>query len=94
MNAQYFINKFEAIPEDQWCVDEYENQDGCKCAYGHCGVNIGNTTDEGFALHEIIHSGLRVFVDMVNDGSAIGYNQATPKQRILAALRDAKSKGR
>lgn len=43
---QYFIDKFEAIPEENWCISS------------------------------------------VNDGLDERYQQPTPKQRILAALRD------
>lgn len=38
-DVQYFINKFEAIPEDEWVVGALIR--GHKlCANGHCGVRV------------------------------------------------------
>jgi len=37
-DANYFIVKFEAIPEGQWHTGDYVNKDDprCLCALGHC----------------------------------------------------------
>lgn len=40
MNAQYFIDKFQAIPEENWCTEFFQNEEGQCCANGHCGVRI------------------------------------------------------
>lgn len=92
--VQFFIDKFEAIPENKWNVNSYINIEGDKmCAYGHCGVR---GMDESFrnypearalAAIGINHFGYDKFVD-INDGGSSGYDQPTPKQRILAALYD------
>lgn len=39
MNTQYFINKFQATPEEKWCTGRLENEEGQHCANGHCGVD-------------------------------------------------------
>ncbi len=45
----YFISKFEAIPEDKWVIGVVRTNDGRCCAMGHCGVtysdNIGFGSD-------------------------------------------------
>lgn len=95
-DVSYFIRKFEAIPEDQWCRGNYE-ENGSHCAYGHCGVNNGNAMPNEMpkearlmgSLFNVINS----TVVYVNDGTDIRYQQHTPKQRILAALHDIKMKG-
>jgi hypothetical protein len=90
----YFIAKFEAIPEDKWCTDSYEFQ-GRHCALGHCGLNGGNDTpaatpEEAGVLLELFRE-IRASVTDVNDGLDARYRQDTPKQRILAALREVSS---
>lgn len=92
-DVDYFINKFEAIPEDKWCTGNYIDKAGNHCALGHCGERavLGGLTEEAKAL-----SGLFTQIDDepagVNDGHSDAYNQPTPKQRILSALRDIKAK--
>ncbi len=89
MDAQYFINKFTAITEDRWTIKTFSDRLGRCCAMGHCG---GPSTDEAEWLeYRFRQLGLTVF--QVNDGSDPRYQQPTPKQRILAALRDAKERG-
>jgi len=36
--VDYFIKKFEAIPEDKWCEGAWSNSKGANCANGHCGI--------------------------------------------------------
>lgn len=87
MDAQYLIEKLEAIPEDQWTTDVDEL--GRRCALGHCGMTEDEIdTEESLAL--AILSQIWMVVLLINEG---GEQQATPKQRILAALRDAKERG-
>ncbi len=89
-DIDYFIAKFEAIPEDQWTVGVYE-KDGKCCAVGHCGYrDLPNGefvyTPEGKALWGISDS-----VAAVNDGKGILSEYApTPKQRVLKHLRALK----
>ena len=89
-NADYFIAKFEAIPEEKWTTLTYHEGDK-SCALGHCGRTIGGCTQESRALGDLFEKhGL--WVPDVNDGCDSRYPQPTPKQRILAALRDIKAK--
>ncbi len=82
-NRDYFIAKFEAIPDEKWTTGVFVHGDRC-CALGHCGPNIGYYTPEAFALSSMLgHQ-----ASFINDGFDSRYLQPTPKQRILAALRD------
>lgn len=85
-DVNYFIEKFEAIPEEKWCVGDFVVGDKC-CAFGHCGVTKGTLdSPESIALSRIVKD-TRRFI-MLNDGDHQLYRQPTPKQRVLAALRD------
>lgn len=86
-DVDYFINKFEAIPEEEWGTGTYNNLEGQKCAYGHCGAPYN--TEETEALDKIRGPG-NWAIATINDGKCPLYNQDTPKQRILAALNDLK----
>lgn len=94
-NADYFINKFEPIPESKWCIYAMINDKGQKCARGHCNAGIRMDIKiypsiEDNALCELFEK-LGHQVWDVNNGYHGPYQQLTPKQRILAALRDIKA---
>jgi hypothetical protein len=95
-NVDYFINKFEAIPEDQWCTGTFvDPYNGSHCALGHCGVNKNSNTNwpqESLDLMKLLHN--YVNVTSINDGKDFKYQQETPKQRILAALKNIKETGK
>lgn len=89
-DISYFITKFEAIPEELWCTGKlaiYEQ----RCVLGHCGV-VGyasyDLTPEALTLAQC----LPICPQAINDFRTPAYPQPTPKQRILAALRDAQGK--
>jgi len=98
-NVDYFINKFEAIPDIYWTSFKYVNGNAY-CAMGHCGFRHFTVTPEGKALDALFDKyGIHVLA--VNDG-AHGYfnmNEAreiqnwywaqageTPKERVLNVL--------
>lgn len=91
--VDFFIAKFEQIPEDNWGIKDL-SRGNKKCAYGQCGIdaNLDNATNEGFALsalfmheHPMFCFYLSWLPVQINDGTDSRYNQPTPKQRILAA---------
>lgn len=86
----YFIAKFEAIPEDKWCVNTFTDGDGRCCAQGHCGDRSHIVAPpECMALKSLLFGEFDgTVVSAVNDGNDPRYQQPTPKARILAALRD------
>jgi len=50
-NLDYFIDKFEKIPEEMWCIGTPE-RDGKRCAAGFCGFVFG--TGERGASAELL----------------------------------------
>lgn len=94
-DVNYFIKKFEAIPEEK--MGEMILQRGC--ALNQCGMtNYGHTTKEAEALMDLFEDSFPhlaskdtrfAVVFRINDGQH-DYRQPTPKQRILAALYDIK----
>lgn len=92
MNAQYFIDKFTAIPDDKWITGQLFNSRGQCCVLGHCGERRGvyETTPESEAIRALF-SKHYMRPDDVNDSSFGMFKQATPKARILAALEYIKS---
>ncbi len=102
-NVDYFIKKFEEIPEEKWTTHVQQNDRGQRCAVGHCapsnatcnmlGSNGGAVVEEGRALINIIgilRPNSSNKVAPINNGDDERYNQPTPKQRILAALYNIK----
>lgn len=97
-DVDYFIQKFEAIPEDLWCMGTLTLGDK-HCALGHCGVR--NIQTEGSeALLSIFAEASTILKEKgvikwhlhvagVNDGGTWAttlFKQNTPRERILAAL--------
>ena len=93
-NVDYFIKKFEAIPNDKWCLRVLQDSEGRSCAFGHCGTIEGKGrtyihTKEGNALEGMFDS-LEESVVQVSDGINSEYDQITPRGRMLAALKHIK----
>ena len=96
-NKQYFIRKFSKIPTNQWCVGTWSTFSSIVaktqyCALGHCGQRMNHdihnpAPNEAQALVKLFGDDRRL-VPNINDGKDVRYNQRTPKQRILAALKD------
>lgn len=87
--VEYFIAKFEAIPEEKWCTRFFEQQ-GQRCALGHCGMTDVGSTDEAGALINLFGT-VGMSVTEINDDHPV-MKGPTPKQRVLAALRDLQKK--
>jgi hypothetical protein len=91
-DVDYFIKKFEAIPEVNWTTGVFNDGCGRFCALGHCGETFGRTSQEAFALRDLLDFELNESITRINDGNCPEYDQPTPRARILAALRDIKAK--
>lgn len=94
-DVDYFIAKFEAIPEEKWSIGSGNKY--TKCAMMHCGVKI--SANSNYIYNDEISALITLFrtidggsVISINDGWDDSYTQPTPKQRILAALHDIKAK--
>jgi hypothetical protein len=88
---KYFVKKFEAIPDDQWCTGTLSEGDNRFCALGHLGLRdyYDEPTDEVRAITAMFPpcaprhdywSG----VAELNDGDP--KDGMTPKQRVLGGL--------
>lgn len=88
-NVNYFIKKFEAIPEEMWLAGGLGDNGGRRCALGHCHADAlsSKATKESSLLMVL----LKFRAPEINDGEDERYQQPTPKQRILAALNDVKN---
>lgn len=97
-DVDYFIKKFEAIPEEDWCRRVYTDGEGKHCALGFCGSKVGRVNDYTGDIHTEEGENLRRLllpvggVTVINDYTEGRFYQETPKQRVLAALRYLKDK--
>lgn len=92
MDVDYFINKFEAIPDELWTTNQYHDN-GKSCAMGHCGATERMQRTEESAAFEALFVRRLLNIPCINDGQYSQYPQPTPKARILAALSDIKQRG-
>lgn len=98
----YFISKFESIPEDKWTTGIYQDEEDRFCVLGHCGfrstIDDSNyfcteINEEGDALIKLM-SPFFPSPPLINDGQGDYINLGkTPKARILNALNKIKMKG-
>lgn len=91
-DVDYFIKKFEKIPEDNWIACQMHNGDK-HCALGHCLANMNEELKgEAKALHYLMFESIQLTVFQVNDYISQQYPQKHPKQRVMAALYDIRDK--
>lgn len=98
--TNYFINKFEAIPKEEWTTGAFKparfGRNEQHCAMGHCSpfhsITGSPTMQYGESERErlmfLFLTCLQIHVAYVNDGLEKQYLQKDPKRRVLAALRD------
>ena len=87
--AEYFYNKFAAIPDNEWTTEVYfRPEDNAYCALGHCGCTDLGDSEESLTLECLfLGSDLFVSVPSINDGTEGTSDLGdTPKERILNAL--------
>lgn len=90
-NRDYFIAKFEAIPDDQFTIGAYVHR-GARCAAGHC-MTLDSPPGELGALCALFPPAFKgdnfdSGVVRINDRQDERYQVLGAKNRILAALRD------
>ena len=98
-DVDYFILKFEAIPEERWLSRHFRMGDKA-CVMGHCDFynkerdeleRLFGTYSHLFTPLNWLKNGNRWPEQAINNGDDPLYQQPTPKQRILAALYDIKN---
>lgn len=82
-NVDYFIKKFEAIPEEKWCTGSWKNGESC-CANGHCGVmqsisptNESESLKNIFSVMKVTEVGTNMKIEETKHG--IGYSYVAVK---------------
>ena len=90
--VDYFIEKFEEIPEHMWIIRTFRDPFCRCCAYGFCGVGESSKTTEEAKQLQKLFSEEMLLVTTINDCETQQFPQPTPKQRILAALNYIKNK--
>lgn len=85
------IDYLEGTAEDEWLTDRCRSQDGTQnCVMGHIfnwgGGEKGHGSVAWDQFEERYATTFMIFP--VNDGKDERYQQPTPKQRVLAYLRD------
>lgn len=92
-DVDYFIKKFEAIPEELWTAGVFKDGER-RCAAGHCGAVASSNWKNipmVVSLYNLPFDGPEATITAINDGNHTEYKQPTPKQRVLAALWDLKN---
>ena len=85
---QEIIDYMESTPEESWCTDVVRT-DNKNCFFGHL-FSMGKDDKEGNELWGMFEEGWATtyMIYPVNDGENPKYQQATPKQRVIAYLKD------
>lgn len=89
-DLQSIIAYMEATEEDSWQTGTVRSKDGTKnCFFGHLFA-MGGSDEQGDTLWHRFEDrwATTYMIYPVNDGEDPAYPHATPKQRILAYLRD------
>lgn len=94
MDAKQVLEILTPIPTEQWCTDVYEDTQGRRCTIGHLRARISDADE----LHHFINvtqdwlftkKGIDFCnIIVVNDQPNPIYSQCTPKERVLALLKD------
>ena len=90
---QELIDFLDETPEDSWLVDKVRSKDQKKnCVMGHIYAFCAGGYDKdggsaGWDYFEECYA-TTYMIYPVNDGENAKYQQSTPKQRVLAYLRD------
>lgn len=97
-----FLLKFFADPKKKWTMEEMEASDGVsRCAIGHVyHAVLGDAKARGEQILPVDEKLAKAFgvddwlpIIRINNGDEEGFEQRTPRARILAALRAAGRKG-
>jgi len=99
-DLEYFIAKFEAIPEDKWCTGVLRSLNR-SCALGHCGATTCSPTFKNHPLEvqELIRitggskDGVLPIIGEVNDGfiGELKRGDSSPKQRVVHYLKSLRT---
>lgn len=85
---QEIIDYMESTPEESWCTDVVRKEN-TNCFFGHL-FSMGKDDREGNILWGGFEESWATtyMIYPVNDGQNPKYQQPTPKQRVIAYLKD------
>lgn len=91
-NLQPFIQYLQDTEESEWAVDVVRTKDGKNCLFGHLvdwfyGKGYEGSINAAWDMFEAMWMTTYVIYD-VNDGKNPKYQQPTPKQRVLAYMKN------
>lgn len=91
-DLQPFIQYLQDTREDEWAVDVVRTKDGKNCLFGHLinwyyGEDYEGSISLVWDLFEEMWMTTYVIYD-INDGKNPKYPQPTPKQRVLAYMKN------
>jgi hypothetical protein len=88
---EHFLTKFAAIPEEGVVTGANMLAEDKRCALGWCMVKFDRfyvIGPEYVALNHFAYGLLNADMAVINDGRDKRFKQETPKQRVLAALKE------
>lgn len=88
-DREYFLDKFEAIPEDEWNDDLFKDEELYVKFFNTPGtrVKIDFEWNQDLASLFSLFRHTPFYLTEVNNGTEWRISGKSPKQRILAALR-------
>ena len=88
-NVDIYIDFFEKIPEEDWCVFKKKNNFGQRCAIGH--LSKGGS-DFYYKCSGLFWKYLGTSITSINDDcmGTLKHYGYTPKERVLNALHEIK----
>lgn len=98
LTLQDFKEFYTSIPDAQWQIGGFGNKDKGKCcALGHLGLaklELEDDRRKAGARRRILEMLVarklgHISIPRVNDGTCSGYQQKTPRARILALINKA-----
>lgn len=91
-DLDYYIERFSAIPDDQWITGEFKDNQGRCCALGHLGErNMGDSPQDVLTLQYIALDNGNHYISNINDGEPEYLHLGnTPKERVINFLKQLK----
>lgn len=102
LSTEELICFYDAIPEEQWCMGTVENNQGQRCVMGHYlaarwGCARPDPTDwsrdlwgEFYSILDRPWALFKATLSHINENQCEINFGATPKQRVLAALKQVR----
>lgn len=93
LTIEAVIEYMEATTEESWCTKVVRTEQGGNCFFGHLFA-MGKDQEESNLLWDWFENcySTTYMIYPINDGEHSGYQQPTPKQRVIAYLKNLRDK--